>query len=57
VVAARARMVQARALLALGRRDAAREALSAAGKALQASQSSASPRWAELRELSAKVGS
>jgi eukaryotic-like serine/threonine-protein kinase len=57
VVAARARLVQARALLALGRRDAAREALGAAGKALQASQSAASPRWAELREASARMGS
>ncbi len=57
VVAARARLIQARALLALGRRDAAREALSAAAKALQASQSAASPRWGELREVSARTGS
>ncbi len=57
VVAAGARLVQARALLALGRGHAAREALSAAGQALQASQAKASPRWAELREVAARVGS
>jgi eukaryotic-like serine/threonine-protein kinase len=56
VVAASARLVQARALRALGRRDAANQALSQADAALRASQSAASPRWAQLRKASARMG-